>query len=145
SLAEATRTVVAALDELRQESRRIADAALGVSAVTDEGRGQLARVPLDTLFHRGLAQARQGADRCGEILGRAVDQRRCSLDAVLALEYQEIKGADVASLARLFDVSRVPASGFTPPKFRTAYDALIDVEMQDACDAALVAETKLLF
>jgi methyl-accepting chemotaxis protein len=40
--------------------------------------------------------------------------------------YFEITGAAIARLARLFDVSRVPQSGFTPPKFETRYDRAIE-------------------
>jgi methyl-accepting chemotaxis protein len=145
TLGDATRDVVVSLGELREEARHIAEAAFAVSAVTDEGHHQLARVDIDTMFHHGLALCRALADETARILERAVADRRCTLDAVLALEYHEIKGATITTLAHLFDTSRVPASGFTPPKYHTAYDALVDRDLQVACDAIAAREPRLLF
>jgi methyl-accepting chemotaxis protein len=145
ALGDSTRNVVASLGELREEARHISEAAFAVSAVTDDGHRQLARVDIDTMFHDGLALCRELARGTGRILQAAVDQRRCTLDAVLALDYREIKGPDIGSLAHLFDVSRVPASGFTPPKYHTAYDALVDREMQVLCDELTGREPRLLF
>jgi methyl-accepting chemotaxis protein len=145
ALGDATRNVVASLGELREEARHISEAAFAVSAVTDDGHRQLARVDIDTMFHDGLALCRELARGTGRILQAAVDQRRCTLDAVLVLEYREIKGPDIPSLAHLFDVSRVPKSGFTPPKYHTAYDALVDRELQVLCDDLTGREPRLLF
>lgn len=144
-LATATKSVVATLAGLREEARLIASDAFGLSKVTDEGMHQLAHVELDTDFHRGLALCRDLAARCGAVLDRAIGEGRCRLDDVLALQYREIKGAEIGSLARLFDVSRVPPEGFTPPKYSTAYDALVDVQLQDACDRVLGSDERLLF
>lgn len=49
------------------------------------------------------------------------------------------------TLTRLFDVSRVPAQGFDPPKFQTAYDTLVDREMMRRMDDVLAAEPRLTF
>ena len=51
----------------------------------------------------------------------------------------------MSKLGRLFDVSRVPPSGFEPPKFVTAYDSLVDVQMMERMDAVLAAEPRLTF
>jgi hypothetical protein len=40
-------------------------------------------------------------------------------------------------------VSRVPGSGFDPPKYSTAYDALVDEELQALSDAILADEPAL--
>lgn len=52
----------------------------------------------------------------------AIDGCRISLAGVLSLEYEEVRGSKVRALQSLFDTSRVPADGFSPPKFATAYD-----------------------
>jgi methyl-accepting chemotaxis protein len=64
---------------------------------------------------------------------------------VLELRYEPYEGAAIASLGRLFDVRRVPASGFDPPKYRTAYDALVDEEIVDVMDATLARHPWLGF
>ena len=145
TLASAAQSVVVSLAEIRGEAQGIADAAFRIATATGEGHQQLARVDVDTLFHRGLGLCRELGERTGKLLDEIVDGGRCSLDQVLKLDYREIAGADVASLARLFDVSRVPQTGFTPPKFHTAYDALVDVKLQGVCDDVLGHERRLLF
>jgi hypothetical protein len=67
-----------------------------------------------------------------------VDSGRVSLAQVLDPRYEEITGPRIASLGRLFDVSRVPLSGFDPPKFSTGYDALVDEQLMALFDRALV-------
>ena len=49
---------------------------------------------------------------------------------MLAFDYREIRGAEISGLQHLFDVSRVPAEGFQPPKYRTRYDAVVDVDLK---------------
>jgi methyl-accepting chemotaxis protein len=144
-LATAAESVVQKQAEVVGEAKVIAAESFAVSEVVDEGHHHLARIDLDTRFHRGLALARELAARTGKLLDDAVGQRRCTLDAVLALEYREIKGAEIASLRHLFDVRRVPPEGFTPPKYRTGYDAAVDVELQKICDDVIAREKGLLF
>ena len=80
-----------------------------------------------------------------DILEDAVDSRRVTLDQVLALDYQEVKGSSINRLQRLFDVSRVPGQGFDPAKFLTAYGSLVDSQMTERMDAVLAAEPHLMF
>ena len=88
---------------------------------------------------RGLARG------IGDILGRAVESGRISRQAILALRYEEIAGTRIASLGRLFDVSRVPPTGFDPPKYATAYDALVDEELTELYDRQLAEHPWLTF
>jgi methyl-accepting chemotaxis protein len=53
------------------------------------------------------------------------------LEPLFDFRYHEIAGADIARLARLFDVRRVPPEGFVPPKFETPWDSLIDTAIMD--------------
>jgi methyl-accepting chemotaxis protein len=69
----------------------------------------------------------------------------CTIDDVLSYEYREIKGGEIQSLARLFDVSRVPVSGFDPPKFATRYDSAVDLEIQRVMEEAKQSEPMLLY
>ena len=51
---------------------------------------------------------------------------RLHAEDLLALDYRELRGTAVQGLSRFFNVLRVPPEGFSPPKFSTAYDALVD-------------------
>jgi methyl-accepting chemotaxis protein len=64
------------------------------------------------------------------VFEHAIDNGLCTIDDVLSYDYREIKGAEIQSLGRLFDVSRVPTQGFDPPKYATRYDSVVDVELQ---------------
>lgn len=59
-------------------------------------------------------------------------------------DYKEIKGADIRRLARLFDVSKVPASGFDPAKYYTRYDEKVDAPLNEIMDRA-ATEANLVF
>jgi methyl-accepting chemotaxis protein len=64
---------------------------------------------------------------------------------LLALEYREICGSEIQGLSRFFNVLRVPQQGFTPPKYRTSYDALVETLLQEAFDRVLEQEPRLTF
>jgi hypothetical protein len=85
---------------------------------------------MDTKFHRGLKSARALSQLASKVFEDAVGHGRCSIDDVLGYEYREIKGAEIQTLARLFDVRRVPSQGFTPPKYSTRYDSVVDLDLQ---------------
>ena len=65
---------------------------------------------------------------------------RLSLDDVLRFNYFEYQGERIKTLGRLFNVSRVPASGFDPPKFGTPYDAMVDEAFGRLIDGMIAAE-----
>ena len=71
------------------------------------------------------------------MLEGVVDSGAASLADVLDARYEEITGPRITSLRRLFDVSRVPLSGFDPPKFSTAYDHLVDEPLMAVYDRTL--------
>ena len=64
---------------------------------------------------------------------------------MLELRYEEAQGAAIQRFGRLFDVSRADPAGFSPPKYHTAYDALVDRAMMERMDAVLAAEPGLTF
>lgn len=57
--------------------------------------------------------------------------------------HQEVRGPAVRKLARLFDVSRVPPAGFTPPKYATRYDHLVDEPLIDLLESLMQEEPTL--
>ena len=115
---------------------------LNAAALTDKGRMDLARIgsrahaiaarrPLGTVVER---VRRLTEKLCAEVeaaIDGAVASGRISSDRVFDLRYEEIAGQRIASLARLFDVTRVPETGFTPAKFATPWDAAVDEALID--------------
>ncbi len=142
---DALEETVVALGSATGEAASIATDTRDLSTSVELAFQSLEAVRLDTIFHRSIALARELADRTGVLLAEPVDRGRCRLDQVLALDYRAIEGSAIRSLSPLFDVSRVPSSGFDPPKYATAYDALIDAELQTIEDDVMAREPQLIF
>ncbi|BDG61578.1 methyl-accepting chemotaxis protein [Caldinitratiruptor microaerophilus] len=145
SVFEALRDTVGRIRSVKEETENVSRETFTLSALTEEAYGYLGPFRTGTIFHRALALARELDRRCRAVFEEAIDQGRISLESVLELRYTEIKGAAVRRLARLFDVSRVPPQGFTPPKYSTAYDAVVDEALQRHMDEILGREPKLIF
>ncbi|MEA2720096.1 MAG: methyl-accepting chemotaxis protein, partial [Candidatus Eremiobacteraeota bacterium] len=77
------------------------------------------------------------ADRVESAIERAAATARIPLDRLFAYRYDELRGARIRELSRLFDVARVPAEGFTPAKYATPYDVHLDVAVADVLDEEL--------
>ena len=60
------------------------------------------------------------------VFDAAVDSGAINVNDCRDTDYQLIDGKRIIELARLFDVSRVPESGFNPPKFSTRYDRAVE-------------------
>jgi methyl-accepting chemotaxis protein len=134
-----------ALQAISKDTEGITAATFTLSEITEETFQHFVRVDTGTVFHRVLLLGRELAQRATRIFERAIDTRRCSLEDVLAFDYREIRGAEIGALQHLFDVSRVPAEGFQPPKYRTRYDAVVDVALKEAMDAIKAREPALIF
>ena len=130
---------------IQGEAEAMTKATFALSEITEGTFQHFGSVDLGTTFHRALAMSRELARESRAIFEAAIDSRRCSLDDVLALEYREIRGAEIRSLSHLFDVSRVPDRGFDPPKFHSRYDAVVDVDLQRVIDAVKARERSLIF
>jgi methyl-accepting chemotaxis protein len=89
--------------------------------------------------------ARGLAATSAEILSKPVVEGRLSEDHLLSLKYREIRGPEIRHLSRFFNVLRVPPEGFSPPKYRTDYDELVERPLQEAFDHVLEQEPKLTF
>lgn len=130
---------------IERETRHVAEETFVLSQGTQAAYEHLAKVDTGTTFHRALALCRELAERCQRVFERAIDEGRVRLEDVLELRYTEIKGPAIRSLARLFDVSRVPPEGFQPPKYATAYDAVVDLALSEEMEAVLRKEPRLVF
>lgn len=118
---------VAAADEQRLEL-----AMLGMRA-----HALAARRPLGTVAEAVREIALAVASDMDEVFEDAIRRGAIRLDDCFDTDYVELTGERIRHLARLFDVSRVPASGFDPPKYETRYDAAIEGGINAAIDAAV--------
>jgi methyl-accepting chemotaxis protein len=134
-----------ASEMIARDAKALVRANYAVSQMVEQCFAQYAKVDLDSTFHRILRAARELSRQLRTVFEDAIDRGLCTLDDVLAGEYREIKGAQIQSLSRLFDVSKVPPTGFDPPKYATRYDALVDVELRRRMDEMKVVEPALLY
>lgn len=142
---EKLRSVTDACHAIGDEAQAMTGSTFALSELTEETFVHFATVDTGSVFHRALALGRELAAGAGRILERAIEERRVSLADVLDFDYREIRGGDIRSLAHLFDVSRVPPSGFDPPKYHTRYDAAVDVALMESMDAIREREPALIF
>src|SRR5579884_68498 len=156
TLAEEQRCDVHALDEnlhaitagaaaIEEQARSVADHQLALAAGTEAASRVLGRFETSGLLSRLHRRCEELAAEYRAIFEAALDAGKFTLDDLLSLRYEEAKGPLIQRFARLFDVSRVPASGFDPPKFHTPYDAKVDLELMARGDAVLEAEPGLTF
>jgi methyl-accepting chemotaxis protein len=145
SLVEASGRLSASTGTLRAEAEAVAQDAFALSSLTEAGHRYLAAYDTGSLFHRALALGRELAASSARILEAPVVEGRIRPEQLLALDYEEIRGTAIQGLGRFFTVLRVPPEGFTPPKFRTAYDALVEKPLQEAFDRVLDQEPRLTF
>jgi methyl-accepting chemotaxis protein len=139
------KTSTASSEMIAKDAKALVSANFAVSQMVEQCFEQFGKVSLETQFHRNLRKARELARMAGEVFAHAIDGGLCALEDILAFDYREIKGADIAKLNRLFDVSRVPPGGFNPPKFATRYDSVCDLELQRAMDQIKASEPSLLY
>ena len=137
--------ITAGSAEIEQHAESVARAQLDLSESTERASLVLARFDTGGLISRLRGRCEDLAGELRAILEAAVDERRVSLSSVLELRYQEATGPLIDRFGRLFDVSRADPSGFSPPKYHTAYDAVVDRAMMQRMDAVLAAEPKLTF
>ena len=127
---------VLAVTEVDEHATQMSAQALGLSA-SSEDVYELLRPFWTDFVDRAGEVGRRLAGEIGGVLEGVVDSGAASLADVLDPRYEEITGPRIASLRRLFDVSRVPLSGFDPPKFSTAYDHLVEEPLMAVYDRTL--------
>jgi methyl-accepting chemotaxis protein len=138
------KTATASSETIAKHTQALVNANFSLSSMVEESFIQFAKIDMDTQFHRGLRGARELGRKARKVFEDAIDDGLCTIDDVLSYEYREIKGAQIQSLARLFDVSRVPFEGFTPPKFATRYDSVVDLGIQRAMEQIKQSDPTLL-
>jgi methyl-accepting chemotaxis protein len=136
---------VVGVGEVDEHAMTMSGEALALSFSAEEVYDLIRPFKTDSFVDRATDITLALARGIGAILGRAVESGRVSRQAILDLRYEEIAGPRIASLGRLFDVSRVPPTGFDPPKFSTAYDALVDEELTELYDRQLAEHPWLTF
>jgi methyl-accepting chemotaxis protein len=91
------------------------------------------RYRLGTFVDHALDLAEATARELEAILEDGLKRGVYQLSELLAPAYHELRGAEVVSLARLFDIGPT-SSAFEPPKYGSTYDAMIDEELCDLLD-----------
>jgi methyl-accepting chemotaxis protein len=66
----------------------------------------------------------------------AIASKKLTRDALLHSDYVPITGARIKTLAHLFDVSLVPPTGFSPEKYSTRWDSVIEEQIIDILEQA---------
>jgi hypothetical protein len=128
---------VVAVTEVDEHATQMSGQALSLSSSAEDVYDLLQPFWTDSFVDNAGEVCRRLAGEVGRVVEAVVDSGQVSLAQVLDPRYEEITGSSIASLRRLFDVSRVPLSGFDPPKFSTGYDALVDEQLMSVFDRAL--------
>jgi methyl-accepting chemotaxis protein len=140
--AEGSRSATAAIaretEEIRGEGEIVARAIEGTF-------GELGHFDTGTMFHKRLSLARELAGRSRALFDAHVARGDFSERDALALDYTPIGPGSVASVGRLFDASRAAVTGFDPPKYHTAYDQMVDVELRALFDEIKGRDPGLVF
>ena len=102
-------------------------------------------IDVGSFFNQILGKMRATSDELESYFGGLVDSHKLTVDQLLDFSYTPIKGHKIASLARLFDVSRVPDSGFDPIKYSTATDSIIDARVQEICEPLAHLSPKIAY
>jgi hypothetical protein len=142
---ENLRAITEGSTEIEQQARSVSQRQLDLAAGTESASLTIGRFNTGGLLSRLHHRCQTLAEELQAILEAVIDGGQVTLEQVLGLEYQEAKGPLIQKFARLFDVSRAPSTGFDPPKFHTAYDALVDRDMMARMDGVLEAEPGLTF
>jgi methyl-accepting chemotaxis protein len=138
ALTDASAAVGIALARVESDSasatdgRRLELANLGMRA-----HALAATRPLGTtaeaIRHIGFAVATE----MDAVFSDAIARGAITLSDCFDTNYVELTGSEIAKLGRLFDVSRVPATGFDPAKFETRYDAYVEDGLDALIDAGV--------
>jgi methyl-accepting chemotaxis protein len=142
---ENLQTITERAQEIEEQARAAAAQQLELSASTERAYSVVGRFETGGSVTRLRGRAEALAAQLRAVLEQAVDEGRIPLRELLELRYEEARGASIERFARLFDVERASLEGFDPPKFHTAYDALVDEAMMRHMDAVLAQEPGLTF
>jgi methyl-accepting chemotaxis protein len=131
--------------EIEQQAGSVSKRQLDLSEGAEQASRTMAAFDTGGLISRLRRHAQSLADDLRSFFEDAIDAHKVTLEQVTALRYEEAKGPLIQRFARIFDIARVAPDGFDPPKYHTAYDALVDRQMMERMDAVLAAEPALTF
>jgi len=114
------------------DGRRLELAMLGMRAHTLAARRPLGIVA-ETIREIGL----RVAENMDGVFDLAIARGSITLDDCYDTNYIPLVDEKIKELDRLFDVTKVPASGFDPPKFATRYDRFVEDGFNALIDAAV--------
>ena len=129
---------VLAVAEVDEHATQMSAQALDLSSSAEDVYELLLPFWTDSFVDRAGEVAHRLAGEIGAVLEGVVDsgarlaRRRSSTRATTR---SPVRASP--TLRRLFDVSRVPLSGFDPPKFSTGYDHLVDEPLMAVYDRTL--------
>jgi methyl-accepting chemotaxis protein len=138
--------IATASSEIDQQARGETVRQQELARGTERASGRIARYDTGSKLSKLRSAARTLSEQLQGVLEDVIDTRQVTLDRVLALEYEEANTPPkIARFGRLFDVSNANPSGFSPAKYHTAYDALVDKQMMTFMDAVLASDPALVF
>ncbi len=148
----ALQDVAARLQSMRAETQELSQASAALTRTAErlaEGAeaayGALGRVRAGTFVDAVRSDLESCAKEVEQLFETAVTTGRLSAEDVLDVEYRPITGARIRSLARLFNVDRVPLAGFAPPKYETRYSELLDKDAARILDRYKDRSPRYLF
>jgi methyl-accepting chemotaxis protein len=114
------------------DSRRLDLALLGMRA-----HALAARRPLGTVAEVIRVISLNVAAEMDAVFDAAIASNAIVLEDCFDTRYVELTGPTILHLGRLFDVSKVPPSGFVPAKYETRYDRAVEGGIDALIDAAV--------
>jgi methyl-accepting chemotaxis protein len=118
---------------------------LVLGEINTEIFGLTGEFALGTLFDRMRSWAESFALEVEAVLEDAVARGAVRAENLLDGVYVPLTGALVATLGRFCDVSKIGPAGFTPPKYRTAADQLVDEALAPICDRHAARDERIAF
>jgi methyl-accepting chemotaxis protein len=130
----AVRDIAAATAQPEVAAARIALARLGDEALHVTERRRLG-LPEERLREATCALACEVEAALETLVGAG----RVGVDAMTATDYRELRGELVERLSPFFDVADAPRDGFTPPKYCTSWDHLVDGALVSILNATMAS------
>lgn len=144
AIAAAAEEQSTALRSLAGDVRDVADRTSRVLRVTAQAKdlrigdlnselaGIIGHYKIGIFVERALRAADAAAQEVEAVFEEELARGRIHLEQLLDPVYREVEGVEARALSRLFNPGI--AQHFTPPKFATAYDALVDVRLCEIVD-----------
>lgn len=107
---------------------------MAISDLAERAHSALGRFYVDSQNDQMRRFLEQVATELEEAIMACLASGGIRAEALWETDYREIRGAEITSLGRIFDVSRVPPGGFEPPKYRTSWDAKVDIPLIEVLD-----------